>query len=121
MIQSCAILRRSIRFLGTMYGPLGAFPGWRYGSTSYTAFQKGSMSETRSFKTGRVFIGSTTKYPSRSKRGFACVLHDSPVRPFMLMAHDPQIAERQERRNERVGSREEGISWRRSRTGRPGS
>src|SRR3990172_4241204 len=89
MIQSCAILRRSIRFLGTMYGPLGAFPGWRYGSTSYTAFQKGSMSETRSFKTGRFFIGSTTKYPSRSKRGFACVLHDSPVRPFMLLAHGP--------------------------------
>jgi hypothetical protein len=58
--------------------------------------QKGSKSTTRSLRTGRFRIGSTTILPWFATSGPTCVSHASRLFELICIAHDPQITLRQE-------------------------
>src|SRR5579872_1502784 len=74
--------------------------GCKYGLRRAYLSQKGSICTTRSFIGWKFGIGSTTTTLSWFMTALHGVLHASPVTPLMFIEHDPQIAERHERRNE---------------------
>src|SRR3990172_9174177 len=82
----------------------GFEPSTRDGFTSRTDVQNGRMSTARSRTTLWFRSGSMTRRPSARTRSKAWVLHARRERPLIRIAHEPQIAERHERRNASVGS-----------------
>src|ERR1700679_1234599 len=72
--------------------------GCKYGLRREYLSQNGSMWTTMSFMGWKFGIGSTVTLPSDLSTERSGVLHARPTLPLMFIEHDPQIAERQERR-----------------------
>ena len=96
----------SIASFGAMYSASGSGPsGCSHGSTARTLSQKGWKSVTRSFMTCMFPAGSTvTGPPPRGTASDIFVLHARPACPLIRMAHEPQMALRQEHRSVSVPS-----------------
>src|SRR5450432_2029571 len=73
--------------------------GCKYGLRREYLSQNGSMWTTRSFMGWKFGIGSTATELSLRRTLVTGVLQARPVVPLMFIEHDPQIAERHERRN----------------------
>src|SRR6201996_7111873 len=74
--------------------------GCKYGLRREDLSQNGSMWTTRSFMGWKFGIGSTATLLSLRSTVSTGVLHARPVVPLMFIEHEPQMAERHERRNE---------------------